>query len=244
MNPLDIFNSLNNCLHEVTITYGLYTSLFIAGLVGGFTHCSTMCGPFVLSISGHVEKFKHAMLLPYHFGRITTYIFLAVLLASVLNIAFLFLPIRSLIVAPVLMLAGVLFLISAFPKLTVFFPLGATYKAANIEWLDYAKACSAYKKRKFVDPIFIRCLAWIYAVWFDCCSVDGCIYSSFALASRFCDGQLWLWNSAGIMLCESWGESFSQKIPRSHEKGYASYDGMEQYMAFCHCRLCFGLNKE
>ncbi len=60
-------------------------ALISLGFFGGFTHCSGMCGPFVLTqVSNRLqqvevknfsnfEKLKNLALLPYHFGRITTY---------------------------------------------------------------------------------------------------------------------------------------------------------------------------
>lgn len=54
-------------------------SLFLAGLAGGLTHCSTMCGPFVLAQAaatadanlggGMLRRLSGAALLPYHLGR-------------------------------------------------------------------------------------------------------------------------------------------------------------------------------
>lgn len=69
-------------------------SLFIFGLLGGFSHCAGMCGPFVLTQVGNrlkeislddsvFKKLKGMALLPYHFGRITTYC-LITLLSSLL----------------------------------------------------------------------------------------------------------------------------------------------------------------
>ncbi|MSP33275.1 MAG: sulfite exporter TauE/SafE family protein [Rickettsiales bacterium] len=61
-------------------------SLINLGFFGGFTHCSGMCGPFVLTqVSNRLqnislaqfsrfEKLRSMALLPYHCGRITTYI--------------------------------------------------------------------------------------------------------------------------------------------------------------------------
>ena len=66
---------------EVAIVF----SLFSLGLFGGISHCVGMCGPFVLTqVSNKLSKidiksvnnFKKLSglaLLPYHFGRITTY---------------------------------------------------------------------------------------------------------------------------------------------------------------------------
>lgn len=63
----------------------LAVSLFMAGLLGGVTHCSGMCGPFVLSqVAARLEatpasrmsewhRLSGAAVIPYHLGRATTY---------------------------------------------------------------------------------------------------------------------------------------------------------------------------
>lgn len=63
----------------------LLGALFLAGLVGGMSHCAGMCGPFVLAqvtadprLGGGAEmtefrRLRGALLLPYHLGRATTY---------------------------------------------------------------------------------------------------------------------------------------------------------------------------
>jgi sulfite exporter TauE/SafE len=65
--------------------FGLPAALFLAGLVGSLTHCSVMCGPFVLAqvaarlesatavAGGELVRLAGAALVPYHLGRITTY---------------------------------------------------------------------------------------------------------------------------------------------------------------------------
>ncbi len=69
----------------------LIVSLINLGFFGGFSHCASMCGPFVLSqVSSRLEaikiteftgikKLQSLALLPYHFGRITTYSFIGFL---------------------------------------------------------------------------------------------------------------------------------------------------------------------
>lgn len=72
---------------EITQELALFLTLFNLGFFGGFLHCSSMCSPFVIhqvssrlalqdieSYSG-LAKFKNIALLPYHFGRVTTYSF-------------------------------------------------------------------------------------------------------------------------------------------------------------------------
>ncbi len=69
---------------DITIIF----SLFTFGLLGGFSHCASMCGPFVLTQVGNrlnkidinqatsFKKLSGLALLPYHCGRITTYCFI------------------------------------------------------------------------------------------------------------------------------------------------------------------------
>src|SRR5262249_45358281 len=75
--------------HHAAITStqgGIIGALALAGLVGGFTHCTGMCGPFVLAQLGRqleavperrmseFHRLTGALLLPYHLGRATTYV--------------------------------------------------------------------------------------------------------------------------------------------------------------------------
>lgn len=123
--------SFAQCLHDFGLSYGLVFSLFLAGLVGGFTHCAGMCSPFVLAqVSGgpSVSKSRSPLLLPYHFGRMTTYVALGILVHSIINVAFVFSNMKALIAAPILMLAGVIFIVSAFPKALSVFPWAASIR--------------------------------------------------------------------------------------------------------------------
>jgi len=73
---------------------GLLSSLFAAGLFGSFTHCVGMCGPFVLSQTmtrleaipaARMREFHRlagGALIPYHAGRMTTYVALGIILSS------------------------------------------------------------------------------------------------------------------------------------------------------------------
>lgn len=72
-------------------TLSISVALFLSGLVGGFTHCAFMCGPFVIAqTTRRLEsipvdemseslRLRSALLLPYHAGRLTTYIILGAL---------------------------------------------------------------------------------------------------------------------------------------------------------------------
>lgn len=139
MNPTELLQAVGGCLQSIDLGYGLAASLFAAGLVGGATHCVGMCGPFVVAQSGSEQKLCRACQLPYHFGRITTYVFLAVLISTVFSAAFLYLPIRSFVVAPLLCVAAVIFLVSAFPALITMFPWAGSLKFSFLpgKWFSW-----------------------------------------------------------------------------------------------------------
>lgn len=121
MKAMDVLN----CISDFSTSYGLFLSLFLAGLMGGFTHCAGMCSPFVLaqtSSAPQLKRISDSLLLPYHLGRMTTYVVLAVIFSSVLNLALLFSDARALVTGPLLLLAGLLFLASAFPAIGKVFP--------------------------------------------------------------------------------------------------------------------------
>lgn len=119
-----------HCIQDFSSHYGLITSLFLGGLVGSFTHCMGMCSPFILAQGGEknnqsggtLSKLSGTLLIPYHLGRMTTYIALGLLFFGVFNLALLFSDMRAVFTAPILMLAGLLFLISVFPLLAKIFP--------------------------------------------------------------------------------------------------------------------------
>lgn len=134
------------CVYNLSLDKALIPSLFLAGLAGGATHCVGMCSPFVLAqVDGssttqkQLKRVQDFMLLPYHMGRITTYAGMAVFLSMILNLAFLFQPARALLTAPLLMLAGVIFLVSAFPSLGTIFPWAARLHLAwPYRWISGA----------------------------------------------------------------------------------------------------------
>lgn len=119
---MQIISSIGGCLSEITGSHGLIVGMFLAGLVGGTTHCVTMCGPFVLSQTGNLSRLSETALLPYHLGRMTTYLFLTLLTYSVFSLVFVYSDLKAYLAVLMLMTAAVLFLVSAFPRLSVFFP--------------------------------------------------------------------------------------------------------------------------
>lgn len=103
----------------------------MAGLVGSVTHCTGMCSPFVLAqtqAGPALQKPVARLLLPYHLGRMTTYTGLGILVHSVVNLAYLVSTARTLVTVPLLMLASIIFLVSAFPVLVKIFPWAAAIR--------------------------------------------------------------------------------------------------------------------
>jgi len=98
----------------------LILGLFMVGLVGSVSHCAGMCGPFVLaqaaarSSSGgpRLARIIGPALLPYHLGRGTTYVALAMLLAAPIGLLGA-LPHLNWLPAAMLLIAAMLFLIQA-----------------------------------------------------------------------------------------------------------------------------------
>lgn len=88
---------LETCLNTINTHAGLYATLAMAGFVGGFTHCTGMCGPFVMGQTAArldriapedmtgFTRLKGALLAPYHAGRMTTYAIMGALVASILS---------------------------------------------------------------------------------------------------------------------------------------------------------------
>ncbi len=80
-----VFSGLSVCRAAAAGHGGTLAGLFLTGLVGSLTHCSGMCGPFVLSqVAARLEavpvgrmrewhRLTGAALVPYHLGRATTY---------------------------------------------------------------------------------------------------------------------------------------------------------------------------
>jgi len=108
-------------------------ALFVMGLTGGFAHCIAMCGPLVMAqVSsgmeripadgmGELHRLTGGLLMPYHLGRMTTYVFLGVLVATVSGGAAVLWDLRWL-KAGLLGLAAALFAAQALKRLGVPLP--------------------------------------------------------------------------------------------------------------------------
>lgn len=112
---------------------GLPAALFVAGLVGGLTHCVGMCGPFVLAqigaglradgnaAYGEWARLRGAALLPYHLGRATTYTALGAV-AGAVGSALVQLTEFRWVLGAFLALAASLFLVQTMPILSAWLP--------------------------------------------------------------------------------------------------------------------------
>ncbi len=102
---------------------GLIFSLFIGGLVGGWSHCTLMCAPFVLSLQQkQLGRVASVLLLPYHLGRLTTYVFLGCCSYLLLAYAFPVSEFKRILSAAFLVMAALLFWVQAVPVLWRYMP--------------------------------------------------------------------------------------------------------------------------
>lgn len=126
-------SGLAHCTVVVEDNGSLLASLFLAGLLGSATHCVTMCAPFVLSqVTTRLETIKldemsefkrltGAALIPYHLGRMTTYIVLGFAVGLLAQGAIQFSGMKW-ISAALLIMAAFFFLGYALKKLGILFP--------------------------------------------------------------------------------------------------------------------------
>lgn len=123
----------SHCGLTLASNQSLIGALFLGGLAGSFTHCMGMCGPFVLAQAtarletvspdgaGAWTRLRGAALLPYHGGRLTTYVLLGVA-AATLAAPLRTLPGFHLLAALLLTLAAMLFLLQALHQTRKFLP--------------------------------------------------------------------------------------------------------------------------
>ncbi|HVI92003.1 MAG TPA: sulfite exporter TauE/SafE family protein, partial [Dongiaceae bacterium] len=130
-NALDLVSLLaSHCRVAVQDHGSVMLSLFATGLIGSFTHCTTMCGPLVAAQSvevlgrmpagrgGDLRRLAGAALVPYQLGRTTTYAGLGAMLA--LPIGFAHLLHQLWWVAPLLLMAAAIgFVLLALQRLGI-----------------------------------------------------------------------------------------------------------------------------
>ncbi|MBV1901879.1 MAG: sulfite exporter TauE/SafE family protein [Kordiimonadaceae bacterium] len=131
---------IQQCQVAIETERGLFFSLFIGGLLGSISHCTGMCGPFVLAQCGKTDRIGDARsmslqaalrgaLIPYHFGRMTTYIILGVMGAN-MSEYLVGTAAQTAVASSLLMIAGLLFVAKAFPEV-LSFSAGPLLQPAN-----------------------------------------------------------------------------------------------------------------
>jgi sulfite exporter TauE/SafE len=122
-----------SCTHGVLLEGGLLPSMVVTGLVGGFTHCMGMCGPFVLAqqqtengAKTTLQKLGQSVLLWYHIGRLTTYIMLSIIANMAFGAVFANPWFATWGRAVLLVAAALMFLGAAFPLVGRFLPWTVT----------------------------------------------------------------------------------------------------------------------
>lgn len=123
-----------NCHHDILPALDPYTliiDMFVNGLLNSFSHCLMMCGPIAIAqVSirmmnipakkvSEVEKFKAAMILPYYFGKATTYSLLGCIFL-LLKESFKDVLILKYAAVAILMFTGVYFLLNSFKNRDIF----------------------------------------------------------------------------------------------------------------------------
>lgn len=154
--------ALAHCQTVVETHSGLLTSLLLAGLLGGLTHCAGMCGPFVLSQTvARLEavpakdmrewhRLAGAALVPYHLGRATTYALLGALAALIADGMIAATGLKWLSAA-LLLLAALFFATYALHQLAVRLPWAAGVDGGGL-WSRYGS--------QLVRPLFARPVGW------------------------------------------------------------------------------------
>ena len=140
---MDLF--IQHCQAVIETQGGLLLSLFLGGLLGSISHCTGMCGPIVMAQasarqargtcrenagpevrapapsdgSQSVMIAARGALMPYHFGRMASYMMLGVAGAS-MSQYLIGTPAQKAVAATMLLIAGTLFLAKSVPALQLF----------------------------------------------------------------------------------------------------------------------------
>lgn len=135
--------------------YGLVASLFLGGLVGGLSHCTIMCAPFVLSLQQkQIGKLSSVLLLPYHLGRMTTYVMLGICAQLFLSYAFPVSAVRIWLSSGFLFLAALLFWAQALPVLGNYMPFLMRIRIpAPFRWMQ--QTISALMNKEGIFPLYL-----------------------------------------------------------------------------------------
>lgn len=168
---LELASSLgSHCLIAVQDHGSLLLSMFLAGLVGSATHCVGMCGPFVAAQSIELAGRQNAAeattwrrltgsaLLPYQFGRLTTYMSLGAVASLPVSLGSQFLSL-SLLPSLLLWAAAGIFLVQGLTRLGALPAVGSgTISIANASWsqLRSMAALRDFTRTLFRQPVGLR----------------------------------------------------------------------------------------
>ena len=206
------------CIHDFSTSYGLPVSLLLAGLVGGFTHCAGMCSPFVLAqvdSNTGIGRLKGSLLIPYHLGRMTTYVGMAVALSGAVNLAFLFSETRAFIAAPLLLLAALIFVVTAFPSLGRVFPWIVRIQMAA----PFAFISNLTGQLLYNPGVFKRYLLGVLLGFMPCGLVIAAVMAASSAASPVYAGLSMAAFAMGtvpaLVLVALGGEGIKHKYPQS-----------------------------
>jgi sulfite exporter TauE/SafE len=145
------------CNNSIFQGSSMLVSGMLTGLVGGFSHCAGMCGPFAITQTinnydknsinkfGTFERIKGAALLPYHLGRISTYTILAMVATYATSSFFTEAGYKKFSIAAIIVAA--LFLIGVlFPVVSPTKLLGGKSSA------KFSNFISSHSKNLFANP--------------------------------------------------------------------------------------------
>ena len=187
----------SRCLGVLEGDGGPIAALFVAGLVGGVSHCAGMCGPFVLSqtaarlaaapAGGHAALYRlgGVALLPYHAGRLATYSALGAAAAG-LGDRLTTVSGLSWLPAVFLVFAGISFLGAAFSPIRQVLPLPGGHVLSRI--------VAPLARPLLAQPFGLRGVLLGIALGFLPC---GLLYGALALAATTGDPIL---GAAGMAL--------------------------------------------
>ncbi|QJE72703.1 sulfite exporter TauE/SafE family protein [Aerophototrophica crusticola] len=151
-------------LLEAASLWPLMAALFMTGLVGGFGHCTGMCGPFVMAqVAGGIanrpasadtvlRRAAGGVLVPYHLGRLTTYGLLGAVAGGLSGMVVQATGFRWVLVG-FLALAATLFLLQGLGGLARWMPALAVFK--NVSGLGWASQVGQALSRP-LRPLFAK----------------------------------------------------------------------------------------
>jgi len=210
---------IGQCIQYLSTSQGLMLSLLVMGVVGSFSHCAGMCSPFVLAQTSDlthekgVSRFMSGLLLPYHFGRMTTYILLAVILNTSINIDFISAPVREALTAHILFLAGVIFIASAFTKISSLFPWAAQIKGI----VSYGFIGRMMVRLRFFSGTTKRYLTGVMLGFMPCGLVIAAVLAASTapdtLTASFGMAAFSIGTMTALMMVGASGQILKQKFP-------------------------------